>query len=370
MASQSSSAYPAALLFFCVLAFATNAATAAQDQQALPQQSSKQGDAKQASSAKLPSPEEALQHAIADAGNDRAALVRNLEYYLAKFPESPQRPQIYRALVEASMQLRDNTRAANYAERIVALRPDDISMTILTIQLLERTGDEAGLRRAANYATRVLEYVDRSSSQEKSPRLSQEEWAIEQKRDRSSVLSLRGRLELKLKDASAAQKDFEDSYAVLPSATTAEQLGELAELKKDLNSAIQQYARAFGLGDSSSGATGRRAIRQKLGNVWRLAHGSDDGLGEYLLKTYDEVSEVASGPKPKRNADAHETLGIHSAQSAGRHSVPAEGRQGKSSRREFLGYLVRPMPLPGAAVRACGSGVPREPGRAFSRGGL
>ncbi len=306
MASQSSSAYPAALLFFCVLAFATNAATAAQDQQALPQQSSKQGDAKQASSAKLPSPEEALQHAIADAGNDRAALVRNLEYYLAKFPESPQRPQIYRALVEASMQLRDNTRAANYAERIVALRPDDISMTILTIQLLERTGDEAGLRRAANYATRVLEYVDRSSSQEKSPRLSQEEWAIEQKRDRSSVLSLRGRLELKLKDASAAQKDFEDSYAVLPSATTAEQLGELAELKKDLNSAIQQYARAFGLGDSSSGATGRRAIRQKLGNVWRLAHGSDDGLGEYLLKTYDEVSEVASGPKPKRNADAHE----------------------------------------------------------------
>ena len=306
MPSPSCSAYPAVLLFFCALAFPANAATAAQDHQAQPQQSSKQGDAKQASSAKLPSPEEALQHAIADAGNDRAALVRNLEYYLTKFPESPQRPQIYRALVEACVQLRDNACATNYAERIIALRPDDISMTILSIQLLERTGDEAGLRRATNYATRVLDFVTRISPEEKSPRISQEEWATERKRDRSSVLFLRGRLELKLKDASAAQKDFEASYAVLPSASAAEQLGEIAELKKDLNTAIQQYARAFVLGDSSSGATGRRAIRQKLGNTWRLAHGSDDGLGEYLLKTYDEVSEAANGAKPRRNAEAHE----------------------------------------------------------------
>jgi len=295
-----------ASLFSCALGVSVRAVAAAQNQQAPPAQTSKEGAAKQAPSAKLPSPEEALQHAIADAGNDRAALVRNLEYYLSKFPESPQRPQIYRALVEACIQLRDNACAANYAERIVALKSDDISMTILSIQLLERTGDEAGLRRAANYASRVLDFVDRSSPEDKSPRISQEEWAAERKRDRSSVLFLRGRLEIKLKDASAAQKDFEASYAVLPSASAAEQLGEIAELKKDLHTAIQQYARAFALGDSSSGATGRRAIRQKLGNVWRLAHGSDDGLGEYLLKTYDEVSEVANGPKTKRNADAHE----------------------------------------------------------------
>jgi len=306
MPSQRFFACPIASVLFCALGLPVIAAAAAKNQQAPPAQTSKDGATKQAPTAKLPSPEEALQHAIADAGNDRAALVRNLEYYLSKFPESPQRPQIYRALVEACIQLRDNARAANYAERIVALRPDDISMTILSIQLLERTDDEAGLRRATNYATRVLDFVDRSSPEEKSPRISQQEWATERNRDRSSVLSLRGRLEIKLKDAAAAQKDFEASYAVLPSASAAEQLGEIAELKKDLNTAIQQYSRAFALGDSSGGATGRRAIRQKLGNVWRLAHGSDDGLGEYLLKTYDDVSEVASGPKPKRNADAHE----------------------------------------------------------------
>jgi thiol-disulfide isomerase/thioredoxin len=204
------------------------------------------------------------------------------------------------------LQLRDNARAANYAERIVALNPDDTSMTILTIQLLERNGDEAALRRAVNYATRVLEFVERSSSGEKSPKISQEEWAAEKKRDLMSVLTLRGRLELKLKDTAAAQKDFEASYAILPGVTAAEQLGEIAELKNDLKGAIEQYARAFALADAANGAVSRREIRQKLGNVWRLTHGSDLGLGEYLLRTYDEISQASLSAKSKKNADARE----------------------------------------------------------------
>jgi thiol-disulfide isomerase/thioredoxin len=125
---------------------------------------------------------------------------------------------------------------------------------------------------------------------------------MEKKGDRMSILALRGRLELKLKDTVAAQTDFEASYAVLPGATAAEQLGEIAELKKDLNGAIQQYARAFTLTDAANGS--RREIRQKLGNVWRLAHGSDVGLGEYLLSTYDEISEASLPSQPKKNADA------------------------------------------------------------------
>ena len=265
----------------------------------------KQNSANKASP-KQPSSEELLQQAINNAGNDRAALVRNLEAYLKEYPDSRQRPQIYRALVEASLQLRDNARASNYAERLVALSPDDISMTILTIQLLERDGDEAALRRATNYATRVLEFVERDSSRDKSPKISHEDWAIEKKRDRMSVLTLRGRLELKLKDTVEAQKDFEASYAILPSSTAAEQLGEIAELKKDSKGAIEQYARAFALADTTTGTSSRREIRQKLGNVWRLTHGSDAGLGEYLLFTFDEVSQASLAVKPKKNADARE----------------------------------------------------------------
>ena len=86
-----------------------------------------------------------LQKAIDDAGNDRAALARNLEAFLKKHPESSQRAQIYRALVEATLQLRDYPRATEYAERLVALRPDDTSITVLAIQLLDKYGDSSGL---------------------------------------------------------------------------------------------------------------------------------------------------------------------------------------------------------------------------------
>jgi thiol-disulfide isomerase/thioredoxin len=245
-----------------------------------------------------------LQQAINEAGNDRAAVVRNLEEFLKKHPDAQQRPQIYRALVEATLQLRDNVRAADYAERIVALNPEDISITLLAIQLLERNSDEAGLRRAMSYSTRVLQYVEQTSAAEKSPQVSQQEWEKEKARDKTSVLLLRGRLYLKLHESTAAQKDFEASYAVLPSAAAAEKLGEIAELTSDPALAIRHYARAFALADAATGSAGRREIRQKLGNVWRLAHGSDDGLGDYLLHTYDDLA--APGAQAKRNAGAKE----------------------------------------------------------------
>src|ERR1700730_4812215 len=259
---------------------------------------------------KAPSSSDELQQAISSAGTDRAALVRNLEAFLVKYPESPQRPQIYRALVEASLQLRDPTHAAEYAERIVALTPEDMSITLVAIQLLQRTGDGPGLRRAINYAGRVLAFVERTALDEKSPQMSPEEWQLAKARDRSSVLLLRGQLYLKLKDNAAAQKDFEASYATLATAGAAEKLGEVAEVNKDLPTAIRHYSRAFALADGANTSVTRREIRQKLGTVWRLAHASDDGLGEYLLRNYDEVTQSTAGAVFKKNADSHEVIAV------------------------------------------------------------
>jgi thiol-disulfide isomerase/thioredoxin len=259
--------------------------------------------AKQAQAPKPPTPDEELQQAIDNAGNDRAALVRNLETFLKKYPEAQQRTRIYRALVEASLQLRDTPRATQYAERIVALSPDDMSITLLTIQLLERNGDEAGIRRASNYASRVLEFIDRNSA-DKSPKVSKEQWESDRNRDRMSVLLVRGRLYLKLRETSKAQADFQEAYFLSPNAEAAERLGEIAEMNKELLTAIQQYARAFALSDNAKSGAERRGVRQKLGNVWRLAHGTDDGLGDYLLHTYDELTARPGTSRAQKNAGA------------------------------------------------------------------
>ncbi|MDQ1407996.1 MAG: hypothetical protein QOG55_3625 [Acidobacteriaceae bacterium] len=278
---------------------------------------------------KAPTAAEELQQAIASAGNDRAALVRNLEAYLVKYPDSPQRPQIYRALVEANLQLRDTARAADYAERVVALAPDDMSITLVAIQLLQRSGDEAGLRRAVSYAGRVLGFVERTSLDEKSPKMSPDEWRMARARDRASVLQLRGELYLKLKDSAAAQKDFKSSYAALPTPGAAEKLGEVAEMNKDFNAAIEQYARAFALADSATSGVTRKEIRQKIGNVWRLAHGSDEGLGDYLLRAYDQVSQAASTAKTKKNSGAREVSEFTLRKAPDGAPYPLAGKKGE-----------------------------------------
>ena len=250
------------------------------------------------------SPEQELQQSIETAGSDRAALVRNLEAYLKKYPESPSRIQIYRALVEADLQLQDNAHATEYAERIVALSPEDLSMTLLTIELLERNGDEAALKRATTYATRVLDFIKQDSSDKRSQRVSLQDWQAEHQRDQMSVLVLRGRLYMKLKEPDFARRDLAASYALLPNAPGAEKLGEIAEMNKDSAEAAKQYARAFALADSAKGTPSRREIREKLGNVWRLAHGSDAGLGDFILEAFDEVSRATGPPAITRNANA------------------------------------------------------------------
>jgi thiol-disulfide isomerase/thioredoxin len=144
-----------------------------------------------------------------------------------------------------------------------------------------------------------------------------------------TVLLLRGRLYLKLHETAKAQKDFEDSYAFDPSAGAAEKLGEIAELNKDLPRAIQQYARAFALADATKNAPDRRAIRQKLGNVWRLAHGSDDGLGEYVLHTYDEVTSSPAKSNAARNAGAKEPFEFTLRRVPDGSSLPLANEKGK-----------------------------------------
>src|SRR5215469_3737682 len=291
----------------CALEIGVSAAAAlpAQEGQAPGSQATKSGTPKEKALPKQPAPDEDLQNALKDAGNDRAALVRNLEGFLAKYPDYPNRTRIYRALVEASLQLKDDTRAADYSERMVSLNPNDISNLLLAIELLQRREDEAGLRRAVSYSTRILNLVEHISPYERSSRVSVEQWEVQKKTDLANTHFLRGDLYFRLRDYDSARKDLETSYEIFPTAGAAQRLGETAELQKNLNAAIQEYARAFALAEGKSGNVSREEIRRKIGNVWRLARGSEDGLGEYLLNTYDSVTRP-SLKKPAPNQSAKE----------------------------------------------------------------
>jgi thiol-disulfide isomerase/thioredoxin len=254
--------------------------------------------------------ESQLQKAIADAGNNRAALVRNLKAYLLRFPDAPRKAGVYRALVEACQQLQDTACALDYAERLVAVHPDDSEMMLLAIGLLQREGSEASLTRAAGYATRVLDRIEKVTPDEKSARMSVKDWQSQQDRFRAALYSLRGEIETSQKGYEAAAKDFQQSYLIRPNAVAAEHLGEIAEMKGDYPKAIEEFSLAFVLPeDGPAGKVDRREVRQKLGNVWRQVHGTEQGLGEQILATYDRLSAAsANATPPARNKGVKDSL--------------------------------------------------------------
>jgi thiol-disulfide isomerase/thioredoxin len=249
-------------------------------------------------------PELELQKALASAGNDRAAVVRNLKAYLQKFPDSPRKAAVYRAIVESCEQLQDSACALEYAERLVALHPDDSEMMMLAVGMLQEQGDDASLLRASGYVTRVLDRIEKTSATEKPARVSAAEWQEHHDQLVAALYSLRGQIEKAQKDYDAAAKDLRLSYAAKPNSAAAEQLGELAELRRDRAKAIEEYLIAFVLPDDSTNEkVDRRDVRKKLGNLWRQVHGNEKGLGEAILAEYDRLG----APTPRsefRNSSA------------------------------------------------------------------
>lgn len=252
------------------------------------------------------SAETALERVFATSGSDRGALVRNLQQYLLQYPDTPRKAAVYRALVEACEQLQDDACALNYAERLVAIQPDDSDMMLVAVDYLQRKGDEASLTRAAGYVTRVLDRVEKTRPEERAPHESPEAWQARQDHLRSVLYYLRGQVENSRHNYEAASVDLQTSYAIRATAAAAEMLGGIAEMKGDLNKAIEEYTLAFVLPDAGPGAKpDRREIREKLGNAWRAVHGSEQGLGDAILEAYDRMTTPPSAATNQaRNKDA------------------------------------------------------------------
>jgi thiol-disulfide isomerase/thioredoxin len=267
-----------------------------------------QKDSKNQKPASALDPEAELQRALEVAGNDRAALVRQLTDYLDRFPDAPRKAAVYRALVEACQQLQNTSCALDYAERLIAVRPDDSQMMLLAVGILQKQGDNASLTKAAGYVTRVLDRVEKATPDEKPARSSQAEWQHEEEGLRVALYSLRGKIEKQQQIYDAARNDLEMSYRLRANALAAEQLGEIAEIEKDLAQAIKHYLEAFVLPENGPGGTvDHREVRQKLGNVWRQVHGSDQGLGDAILAAYDSSNTTPKNTRPAaKNKDVKE----------------------------------------------------------------
>jgi thiol-disulfide isomerase/thioredoxin len=251
-------------------------------------------------------PEVELKSTIEAAGNDRAAFVRNLEEYLKRYPKTPRKAEILRALIDANLQLREPAKALDAAERSLAIDPEDTSTLMVAANLLEQQGGDAALARAIGYVTRVYERVEKTPVEDKPARDSEAEFLSQQRSAEMTLLLVRGKLESARLAYDAAINDLQASYKLKPNPAAALQLGEIDEMQKKTDAAIEQYLLAFVIPSTEGAEVDRSEVRKKLGNMWQLAHGSQSGLGERTLETYDRLNPPAKSDDANPNASAKE----------------------------------------------------------------
>ena len=247
-------------------------------------------------------PDTELQATVQQAGNDRAALIRNLEAYLAKYPDSPRRAAIYRALLESEMQVQNQKRALDYADQILAMTPDDSQTLYLAAMLLEKMPDNASQDRAIGFDTHLMELVAKADPESRSPQMTLEDWQTGRTKFTMNLYVLRGKIERHLQKTNEAVKDLNEGFRLLPNVEAALNLGEIAEERKDADEAVRQYAVAFmlaGQQDPNENTVSREALRLEMGNLWRHTHDSNAGLGDVWLTAYDKAHALAKADSPE-----------------------------------------------------------------------
>ena len=247
-------------------------------------------------------PDAELQIIVRQAGNDSAALVNGLEAYLAKYPDSPRRAAIYRALLESEMNLHNQKGALDYAEKVIALQPDDSQSMYVAVTLLEKQHDEGSQLRAIDYDTRIMERVSKADPDSRPQQMTLEDWQAGRNRFLVDLYVLRGRMQYHLHKNDEAVKDLTAGFRLMPNADAALILGEIAEENKRADEAIKEYATAFAIAsqgspDSNGPTLDLDMVRSRMGNLWRFTHDSNAGLGDVLLSAYDSNRELARTEK-------------------------------------------------------------------------
>jgi thiol-disulfide isomerase/thioredoxin len=262
----------------------------------------KSDEAPATSSDAAPDPDIELQMAVRTAGNDSAALVKSLEAYLVKYPDSPRRGAIYRALTESEMNLHNQKSALEYAEKVIAIQPEDSQTMFLAVTLLEKTHDDQSQLRAIDYDTRLLERVSKADPDSRPQQMTLEDWQAGRNKFMVDLYVTRGRLQHHLHKNEDAAKDLTAAFQLVPNAEAALALGEIAEESKHSDEAIQQYAMAFVLSsqeppDAGAAPPALNLLRLRMGNLWRFTHDSNVGLGDLVLQAYDRNREVLKAEK-------------------------------------------------------------------------
>jgi thiol-disulfide isomerase/thioredoxin len=240
-----------------------------------------------------------LLQTMQEAGGTPIEVIRGLELYLKKYPETKQRPEVEQTLVKAAMEANDNERIILYGEKVLARQtPPDVSgdipqMLDRLIRALIDKEDKERAKRAVVYAQRYQTDLAEARANATPPgHLTPVQWAEELDKANARALALEARATGYAGDAEAAAKIARRSWEAHPTGEGARETGYwLSRLGRN-DESIEFYADAFTIEDARNTVDDRARDRAQLGALYSKQRGSEKGLGDLILQSYDRTTKM------------------------------------------------------------------------------
>lgn len=238
--------------------------------------------------------EKELNNALAEAGNSQIDFVRALENHLAKYPDSSKKPEIERALVRAAIELKDNRRIILYGEWVLDHEAGDSQILDRVTRALLTTDSKETSARALPYAKRYVDQVVAMRNQPPAAHFGAADWRTEVDRGVARAMALEARATGNLGNYQDALALAEKGFGEFPTAEGAREIAKwLIKLGRETD-AIPHLADAFTISDSHNTDAVRAQDRVRIGDLYKKLNGSEKGLGDLILESYDRTTALVA----------------------------------------------------------------------------
>ena len=244
-----------------------------------------------------------LQHGIAEANSSEIEVLRFIESYLEKHPATAFRGDLEYRAAQSAIALQDDPLVVRYGEASIARMPaNDKLLAPVTHSLLALHTPEAA-ERALKYARRSEEMARQMQKDGNPENVSPLDWRNQTDRilngalvDDARATAILGKPEEALAIAQRAFDTYPNAAALREMAYGFERLGKSTD-------AIRALADAFSMPDAQATDADRAKDRTTLGQWYRKAKGSEEGLGALCLEAYDRDNAVLKARETKLHQD-------------------------------------------------------------------
>ncbi len=234
-----------------------------------------------------------LAQALGEAGNSPVDFIRAIEAHLQKYPNSPRRTDLEKALVKTAIQLKDNDRIMRFGEAVLQREPDDVSILQNVSVALLQTGGKPNCELALKHAEH-MEKIIQDARKIKVPGAGRDEARQTEDYDRldATAVLLEGRAHGLLGQKDLAITLVKRSFEIYPNVESAREAARWLSEAGQNAEAVAYLADAFSIAQLHAAEPDPAHDREKLGTLYRQLNGTETGLGDVVLKAYDRTNAL------------------------------------------------------------------------------